>query len=343
MLLSVVLPCYNVEKYIERCLDSIVESCPADTEIIVVNDGSPDNTVQVAEKWFAKHPEIPHKILNKENGGQGSARNMGIDAASGDYITFVDPDDLLIKGEYSRLLRMAEEYDFPDLVVANMELLDNETGAVLRRTVSDRVDYVKGYESRGFFLTINEEMLSSACAKFFKREIFDGNPGLKFIEEQVKREDIVFDHLFVKHINSILSVERDIYSYMINQWSTSNKFYQERELRDVARVRDLRSEMISTLLEEPKRSELLLDLKRLTAFQWITTIYGLYKSGTEHKKYWLKRICEEAAGGDPDWLQWFKVGNPRIIRLSMRLGLWAPHLILSIARSIPSLRRRLRG
>ena len=93
---SVIVPIYNVEKYLKKCLDSLVNQTLDDIEIILVNDGSKDNSKQIAEK-FAN--DYPNKIiyLEKENGGLSSARNYGLKHAKGDYISFVDSDDYVSK------------------------------------------------------------------------------------------------------------------------------------------------------------------------------------------------------------------------------------------------------
>ena len=89
---SVIVPVYNVEKYIDKCLDSLVNQTLKDIEIIVVNDGSPDNSQKIIDKYVKKYPNKVKSFI-KENGGQGSARNLGMEYAKGEYISFVDSDD----------------------------------------------------------------------------------------------------------------------------------------------------------------------------------------------------------------------------------------------------------
>ena len=89
---SVIVPVYNVEKYIDKCLDSLVNQTLKDIEIIVVNDGSPDDSQQVIDMYVKKYPKKIKSYI-KENGGQGSARNLGLEHAKGEYISFVDSDD----------------------------------------------------------------------------------------------------------------------------------------------------------------------------------------------------------------------------------------------------------
>lgn len=94
MKVSVIVPVYNVEKYLRKCLDSLVNQTLKDIEIIVVNDGSPDNSQEIIDEYVEKYPKLVRSFV-KENGGQGSARNLGLDYANGEFISFVDSDDWL--------------------------------------------------------------------------------------------------------------------------------------------------------------------------------------------------------------------------------------------------------
>ena len=93
---SIIVPVYNVEEYLEKCLDSLVNQTLQDIEIIVVNDGSPDNSQQIIDAYIEKYPDKIKGFI-KENGGLSDARNYGITKASADYIGFVDSDDYMKK------------------------------------------------------------------------------------------------------------------------------------------------------------------------------------------------------------------------------------------------------
>lgn len=110
MLVSIIVPMYNVEKYIKQCLDSLVNQTLKDMEIIVVNDGSTDNSVKIVEEYVCKYANI--KLVHKENGGLSDARNYGIAYASGKYIGFLDSDDYVKKTMYEEMaLKMDEGHD----------------------------------------------------------------------------------------------------------------------------------------------------------------------------------------------------------------------------------------
>lgn len=123
---SVIVPIYNVEKYLEKCLDSLVNQTLKDIEIILVNDGSTDNSGQIAKEYVSKYKE---KIvyLEKQNGGLSDARNYGLEYAKGDYISFVDSDDYISKNLYSELVRyMEEDYDMVKFGILTVDLKNNK-------------------------------------------------------------------------------------------------------------------------------------------------------------------------------------------------------------------------
>ena len=104
---SVIVPVYNVEKYLTQCLDSLVNQTLKDIEIIIVNDESPDNSQAIIDKYAKRYPKII-KAYKKKNGGLSDARNYGIERATGDYIGFVDSDDFVELDMYEDLYKAAK-------------------------------------------------------------------------------------------------------------------------------------------------------------------------------------------------------------------------------------------
>ena len=122
--ISVIIPVYGVEKYIRKCLESVVNQTYKNLEIIVVNDGTKDNSMEIVKEYlFDKRI----KIINKENGGISSARNAGLEIATGDYISFVDSDDYISKNLYSELAKyMEEDYDMVKFGILTVDLKNNK-------------------------------------------------------------------------------------------------------------------------------------------------------------------------------------------------------------------------
>ena len=122
---SIIIPVYGVEQYISKCLDSLVNQTLEDIEIVVVNDGSPDNSQKIIDKYVKRYPDKVKSYI-KENGGQGSARNYGIKYATGEYIGYVDSDDYVEKDMYERLYNKAKEDDL-DIVICGSYNVVEET------------------------------------------------------------------------------------------------------------------------------------------------------------------------------------------------------------------------
>ena len=103
---SVIIPIYNVEKYLQECLDSVIDQTLKDIEIILVDDGSPDNCPRICDEYAQKDARI--KVIHKENGGYGSAVNRGLEEATGEYIGIVEPDDYIDSDMYEDLYNIAQ-------------------------------------------------------------------------------------------------------------------------------------------------------------------------------------------------------------------------------------------
>ena len=161
MKVSVIVPVYNVEEYIDKCLDSLVHQTLTDLEIIVVNDGSPDNSEKIIKKYEKKYKNI--KYLVKENGGLSDARNFGLKYAKGEYIAFLDSDDYVSEEMYQMMYIKAKSEDF-DMVVCDINYLyPDRTLRVDSGIKDDTTDIKKTY------LTIQP----AAWNKLFRRDLFD--------------------------------------------------------------------------------------------------------------------------------------------------------------------------
>ncbi|MCM1004388.1 MAG: glycosyltransferase [Candidatus Gastranaerophilales bacterium] len=123
---SAIVPVYNVERYLEQCLDSIVHQTLQDIEVICVNDGSKDSSKEILERFAAKDSRI--KLINKDNGGYGSACNRGLAEANGEFISIIEPDDYIDKNMYSELYNIASYRDVDIVKSAYYEYNDPEDG-----------------------------------------------------------------------------------------------------------------------------------------------------------------------------------------------------------------------
>lgn len=204
---SVIVPVYNVEKYIKKCLDSLVNQTLKDIEIIVVNDGSPDNSQSIIDDYVKKYPKKVKSYI-KENGGQGSARNFGITKATGEYIGYVDSDDYVELDMYEKLYEKAIS-DGADIVMcANNIVYENSSKINLEklflRCKNDKVNAL--FNNPG------------VCNKIYKRKLLD---DLSF-RTKVWYEDIDYISEIIIKAKKISFIDEGLYFYLLRNGSTMN-------------------------------------------------------------------------------------------------------------------------
>lgn len=168
MKLSVIVPAYNSEKTIERCLNSIIKQDISSFEIIVVNDGSKDNTVNVINEIKTRYSDSIIRVINKVNAGLPQARKTGLECAKGEYIGFVDSDDWIERNMYSLMLEKAESNKL-DVVACDMSFDYLKSSDIHRNSIK------KNMSSDDALLAINYRygIFGSMCNKIFKKSVFD--------------------------------------------------------------------------------------------------------------------------------------------------------------------------
>lgn len=204
--ISVIIPVYNVEKYIGQCLDSIVNQTYKNLEIIIVNDGSNDNSLEIINRYSQNDRRI--KIINLENKGVSFARNIGIKNSEGNYISFVDSDDYLNLNTYEKL---AENLDGEDLIIFNYGRFENSTGEIIKeKYVSDDEMQELPEEKRYLYSKINH----SCWNKLYKTEYLKRNK-FKFFE--ILYEDVFFNLEVIYSTNNIKILNESFYNYRVNR------------------------------------------------------------------------------------------------------------------------------
>ena len=205
---SVIVPFYNVEGYIEKCLDTLVNQTLEDIEIILVNDGSKDNSILIAKKFLENYPK---KIvyLEKENGGLSDARNFGIPYAKGEYIAFLDSDDYVEKNMYEEMYALAKKEN-SDMVQCNFywEYIDKN-----KKKIGDMQKYSNKKE-----LIIKGRV--EAWNKLIKREIL-GNEEIRF-PKGLRYEDVEFTYKLAPYLEKVSFIDKPFIHYIQRQNSISN-------------------------------------------------------------------------------------------------------------------------
>lgn len=211
---SIILPVYNVEKYIDKCLESVCNQTYSNIEIIVVIDGSPDNSIDIAKKWSNKDNRV--KVIYQENAGSGIARNNGISNATGKYVMFVDPDDWIEKGMVEKLISEVEKDDVDFLTTGCLNDYYDEDDNLYKsiadnfndELVTNPDDIHKRYVN-----LLLEGAAGAPTKKVYKLEIIKENNIL--FPDLRRSQDIVFNYRYIDCIKSMRIYNSTFYHYRI--------------------------------------------------------------------------------------------------------------------------------
>jgi len=220
--ISIVVPFYNTEKYLGRCLDSLINQTYENIEIICVNDGSEDNSLRVAEEYSKQDKRI--KIISQENKGVSAARNLGIDLANGEYIMFVDSDDTIEKYTCEELIKKFQDNPKTDIIAFQANIFEkNKKYEFLSHT--SQKPYSK-YNNISFKVFGNEDK--------FLWNMFIGAPIIYktkiIVENKIKYPEkfsIAEDHIFIIQIlklnPTIMFLDKALYNYDLNSENSLSK------------------------------------------------------------------------------------------------------------------------
>lgn len=201
--ISIIVPVYNVEQYLPRCIDSILNQSFADFELLLIDDGSKDKSGAICDEYADKDDRI--RVFHKKNGGVSSARNVGLDNAKGEYVIFVDSDDYL----KMNALQIANTIK-DDLVVASYEV----KGYRSSNMIHDSVRYTRKSECLDYLSKklLESHTLHAPWAKFYNRYIIECN-NIRFIESLKLGEDICFVFNYLSYCNTLRFTDKVIYCY----------------------------------------------------------------------------------------------------------------------------------
>lgn len=215
--ISIIVPVYKVENYLERCVNSLLAQTWHDIEIILVDDGSPDNSGAICDEFAEKDPRV--KVVHKENGGLSSARNAGLAIATGNYIGFVDSDDYVLPEMYEKLHLALTESD-AEISICNYEYIDEETGQCIPTNSPVKTE-VLSREKAYACLDVGMDGYSyyvTAWNKLYKKELFE---GCLFVEGKIHEDEFFVHHVFAK-CNQIAVIDDKLYMYMQRNGSITN-------------------------------------------------------------------------------------------------------------------------
>lgn len=203
-LISIIVPVYNVEKYLEKCVKSIINQTYKNIEIILVNDGSKDNSGKICEQLKEKDNRI--KIIHKENGGLSDARNAGLKIARGEYIGFVDSDDYIAEDMFETLYNLNKKYNSEISIVSYYEMYNGKVISVRDTKKLEEMTKIEAIKE----LLMDTKIQSYAWNKLFKRELFN---NIEFPTNK-NFEDIATTLLLFEKANKVVLLEEPKYYYV---------------------------------------------------------------------------------------------------------------------------------
>lgn len=277
--ISIIVPIYKVEQFINKCIDSIVNQSYNNLEIILIDDGSPDRCPEICDEWAKKDSRI--KVIHKENGGAASARNAGLEIATGDYIGFVDSDDWIDKDMYEFLIKqLPEDADFIRCSLRKIGL-----NSVTEICNNGKIEILTSNEY--LIKLFSNNILNSNCwCKLYKRSII-GNT--KFPENNKIGEDHYFNYLITKKANKIVTVNTSKYNYVIR----SNSITNEGEL--TSWLQNVKSHKI--IFEKEKKNNIVAPYAAECYANWILDFIALCIKLNKRKSdeyYFIKELLNKS-------------------------------------------------
>lgn len=271
-MISVIVPVYNVERYIRQCVESILEQTYADLEIILVDDGSTDGSGSICDEYKLKDDRVV--VIHKCNGGLSDARNAGLDIARGEYIGFVDSDDYIEPDMYEVLYKNCERYA-ADLAAARFVKFN--TQGEVRKNFTENIEVFSREEMLRLFIVGDRryEITMSVWDRLYKRELIS---DLRFPVGKCY-EDIVFSTKVIEKSKINVYIDRALYHYRLREDSISGEDFNDYNRAPLRIITDLIPELERRILflDEKGEKELADEcryqyidnmFKYLTLFKW---------------------------------------------------------------------------
>ena len=256
--ISIIIPIYNVEQYLNKCIESVVNQSYRNLEIILVDDGSPDGCPSICDEWAKKDNRI--KVIHKENGGLSDARNYGIEASTGDYLMFLDSDDYIDKNMCYNLLTLIDEYNC-DFAMSNLTRFNEGENPSL--------DDEKQYKTRCYdYDTMIDMVLHSdkvlpylviSCAKLYKRNLFK---NIRYPLGRLHEDEYVIHNIICESKNGFAYHDKPMYFYLQRATSMMGK-RGEKNIVDALDAYKLRYDHFNLKIKDKKDEIVNLSLELL--------------------------------------------------------------------------------
>lgn len=225
-LISVIIPVYNVENYLKKCLESIINQTYKNLEIILINDGSTDNSGKICDEYAGKDNRI--KVIHKPNGGLSDARNAGLEIAKGEYIGFVDSDDYIAEDMYEFLYNLAVDNDLDVAMCASFDVYENGT---VKTPKDFKTIFINKKEEiiKNLFANQAGGLAISVCNKLFKKKVIK---NCKFTVGKTS-EDVFFVLKWIENTDKFCRTSDVKYYYVQHMHSITHQQLYKPKISDV--------------------------------------------------------------------------------------------------------------
>lgn len=293
---SVIVPVYNSEKYIKRCIDSILNQESISLEIIIIDDGSEDGSLNICKEYEQKYKNI--SIIASSNNGPAAARNKGIVAARGKYLTFVDSDDYISKGMYNKMFSLTRSSSVDVVICGFMKTStdENYTSYLSKLLLPNKIYKDKEITNvilKSYYNGI-DIVIPSLCNKLYKTKILKDNK-LLIDENYVRAEDYWFNFEVFKLAKSVVYIDEPYYNYWNNENSVMHT-YRENQFEQSTKTHERLLEYNRTFNFNIDKNKFYKSYLYETAII-IKNIYGMHLSKKE-KCIKLKCIVENSTYQD---------------------------------------------
>lgn len=283
-LISIIVPVYNIEKYLDKCIDSIVNQTYQNLEIILIDDGSTDNSWKKCDEWAEKDKRI--KVIHKENGGVSSARNVGLEIAKGKYIGFVDSDDYIEKSMYEIMYKEIKKSNI-DLVICDYQRVSFENKA--------ENDLVSEYSVEVFdklrMLQNFYPYFGVVWSCLFVKEKLE---NIKFDEDMYVGEDLKFDCSYILRCQKGIFVKGKLYDYRLrNDSVTRINDSKEKRLNYYINSIDAIKDTELMIVQNCNEKDIIWNIKKSTVNAYWTYIYGILSENLTVNNELKRKYCNE--------------------------------------------------
>ncbi len=220
-LISIIIPVYNVEKYLNRCVKSVVNQIYSNLEIILVDDGSDDSSPAICDEWAKRDSRI--RVIHKDNGGLSSARNIGLDISNGDYVYFLDSDDEIIGDTINILYNLIIKYKCEMSFGRFVRVFEDDSLSFEQPPFTNKIKLLEEDEFWRYYYSLNFDEISVnliiSCNKLIKKSVFN---DLKFELGKINEDEFII-HRIIAKCDKIVFTDTPLYKYYQHSCSiTSN-------------------------------------------------------------------------------------------------------------------------